>query len=240
MKYCTHCGNSLKPGVKFCGRCGHTVPEIYQSDQIQTNDQVLCPECCSGLSAGSRFCKVCGAKLVFSCLNDNINEPIRVKPGMVQAKPVSKKHKWISILVSFILIIPAIAAFLYFSGTYNPWQHTGVPGNNFTPNVSLVNDSLYEYSSAGIEVLAQTVDQVFMRSDTASLARILAPSTLEKQRKYFAMIQPHMQAFADDFKNRKLLYANQLYAVYQFECSRGKFTVDFCLGEDGKWKLLRY
>jgi hypothetical protein len=49
-----------------------------------------------------------------------------------------------------------------------------------------------------------------------------------------------MAAFGQDFKTRKFLYGTSRFAVYEFSSAKGTFTVDFCLGPDGTWRLMRF
>lgn len=48
---CPECGAALKPGAKFCRRCGAKLLE-----------KAYCVECGSEIDAGAKFCPECGAK----------------------------------------------------------------------------------------------------------------------------------------------------------------------------------
>jgi hypothetical protein len=49
---CSSCGNPLKPGLKFCGKCGATAAK-----------SVTCPGCGKPLKPDTRFCGSCGFKV---------------------------------------------------------------------------------------------------------------------------------------------------------------------------------
>ena len=55
--FCKSCGESLKAGVKFCGKCGATV-EVTASEGIQ------CPKCGAVNKPGAKFCRQDGTPLV--------------------------------------------------------------------------------------------------------------------------------------------------------------------------------
>jgi len=71
---CPKCGNSLRPGARFCGACGHTlavqpVPAMptppapagsAPAPQARTPD--YCPDCGRPLRPGARFCGGCGRR----------------------------------------------------------------------------------------------------------------------------------------------------------------------------------
>lgn len=238
MKYCTHCGNALKPEARFCGKCGQVLQGLHPPELSQKTTQSSCPVCCNPVTTGSRFCKSCGNPLVSASAGTGNLRPAATI--VQQVSPAKRKRKWVRVLLTLFLMVPGVVVLFYFLSTFEkqPDDVSVMP-----EPVSLTEsqpDTLTEYAVSSIEDIAQTAEQVFLQADTSGLARILAPTTLGRQRAYFAALQPHMKAFGEDFRNRKVLYANELFAVYEFECSRGKFTVDFCLGEDGTWKLMRY
>lgn len=57
---CSSCGNVLRPGAKFCGRCGHTnaAPPV-----APTPSPAYCPNCGRPLRPGVKFCGVCGHRM---------------------------------------------------------------------------------------------------------------------------------------------------------------------------------
>lgn len=50
---CPHCGASLRPGARFCSRCGHPLPFLRPQ----------CSSCGAPVRSGARFCARCGQPL---------------------------------------------------------------------------------------------------------------------------------------------------------------------------------
>jgi VWFA-related protein len=59
---CPHCGNSVRPGLKFCNRCGRPLapPASAISSEPVAN---TCPRCGAALRPGARFCGSCGLSI---------------------------------------------------------------------------------------------------------------------------------------------------------------------------------
>ena len=49
---CPQCGSPVLPGMRFCGNCGHVMP--------QAPSGTACPSCGSQVAPGTRFCGECG------------------------------------------------------------------------------------------------------------------------------------------------------------------------------------
>ena len=59
MAQCTKCGNELKPGARFCTKCG--TPVSAPVDQMKSASQSMtCTKCGSELKPGAKFCTKCG------------------------------------------------------------------------------------------------------------------------------------------------------------------------------------
>lgn len=239
MKYCKHCGSPLKPEARFCGKCGQVHQGHHPPELSQNTAQSSCPVCTNPIKAGIRFCKICGAELSSAALVSTNYRPAAAS-FVQQPAPAKRKRKWVRVLVSLLFMAPAVVAIFYFLGAFEKQPDKAAMLPEPVSATESLTDTLAGYAVTTIEDVAETTEQVFLQSDTAGLAHILTPTTLQRQRAHFAALLPHMKAFGEDFRNRKVLYANELYAVYEFECSRGKFTVDFCLSEDGTWKLMRF
>ncbi len=252
MNFCTHCGNQLKPDAKFCSKCGQLVKEEVKPLPVTPPQQPLCSKCGTPLVPGVKFCTTCGRPAQIA----TVQPPPPVRPAAANIPPVQapppvslpppqrvqapqsgdppKKKKGKKILVfavSAIVLLVAAGAALYFFGTFEPKES------------SADLSALYEeekYDKVKIDSSAAAVESVFLAADTVKLAEILSPATLEQKREFFDELKPHMAAFGNDFKTRKFLYATARFAVYEFNSADGTFTVDFCLGEDGKWKLMRF
>jgi len=67
MNFCEQCGNKLKEGIKFCGKCGAPVPaeqtEDAQADVQDVSAPGACPQCGAPIEEGEMFCANCGAKI---------------------------------------------------------------------------------------------------------------------------------------------------------------------------------
>jgi len=57
---CPSCGNVLRSGAKFCGRCGHT---LVATPAVPLPSPTYCPSCGGPVRPGVRFCGVCGHKM---------------------------------------------------------------------------------------------------------------------------------------------------------------------------------
>ncbi|MBQ5642926.1 MAG: zinc-ribbon domain-containing protein [Bacteroidaceae bacterium] len=59
MAQCTKCGNELKPGARFCTKCG--TPVSAPVDQMKSASQSMtCTKCGNELKPGAKFCTKCG------------------------------------------------------------------------------------------------------------------------------------------------------------------------------------
>jgi len=61
---CPQCGNQLRPGIDFCGKCGHQLGEEEAVAEVEVAEKKsadsACPECGHPLKPGIRFCGKCG------------------------------------------------------------------------------------------------------------------------------------------------------------------------------------
>jgi uncharacterized OB-fold protein len=57
---CTNCGNELKPGQKFCTKCGTPVAVTTTATESKNID-ASCPNCGNALKPGQKFCTKCGS-----------------------------------------------------------------------------------------------------------------------------------------------------------------------------------
>lgn len=246
MKYCNHCGNPLKPDARFCGKCGQLLKEEIKPVSVTPPQQPLCPKCGTLLVPGVKFCTVCGVaiQLATNQLSPSLNPVVANVPPVQASPPLNikaldagkslKKKNGNRILVfaaSAITVLAATVAAIYFFGNFEP------KGSYSDLSALYVEE---KYDQAKIDSCAAAVETIFLNGDTVKLAQILSPTTLEQKREFFSEIQPYMAAYGNDFKTRKFLYATARFAVYEFSSAKGTFTVDFCLGPDGTWKLMRF
>ena len=227
---CNNCGSSLPEGARFCTNCGEVIQQVQPRKEVVP----MCSKCGAVIHSGEKFCTNCGTPVNGSSSasrvnseNSSLKSPLSESQNNAQGK---KGGKFLIITLSLILVVGLALAGLYFLGSYEP-------------SLSASRASLFEdekYDPVKINTAATEVETIFAASDTAGLARIMSPTTLELRRQYFSELAPHMPSFARDFKTRKLLYATPRLAVFEFTSPEGKFTVDFCLGEGGKWMLMRF
>lgn len=264
MNFCINCGNQLKPDAKFCSKCGQLVKEEVKPVPVAPPKQPLCLKCGTVLTPGVKFCTSCGAPAqLLTTPPPPAARPVAANMPPVQAPPPTnppprfqapppvsppaqprvqtpptanppKKKKGKKILVfsvSAIVLLAAAGAAIYFFGTFEPKE-------SYTDLSALYEEE--KVDQARIDSVATVVENVFLTGDTIKLAEILSPTTLEQKREFFRELQPHMAAFGQDFKSRKFLYGTARFAVYEFSSGDEKFTAEFCLGENGGWKLMRF
>jgi predicted amidophosphoribosyltransferase len=59
---CPQCGNQLRPGIAFCGKCGYGL-EGAEAEDAEVEAAVECPQCGHTLKPGIQFCGKCGYRL---------------------------------------------------------------------------------------------------------------------------------------------------------------------------------
>jgi len=240
MNFCIKCGNQLKPNARFCSNCGETTSHNQDVNQPKAALPV-CRSCGSDLKPGIRFCTNCGTPVPVSQPQapppgpQPIVNPVPIQNNVNQKQavrnvPRKSGRKFLKITLGVIAVGCVIVAALYFTGVHNTKSNIYIS--------AMYADE--KYDPAKIDSTANVVEKVFAASDTIGLSKILTPVTLDQKKPFFRELIPYMPAFASDFKTRKLLYATPRYAVYEFSSKGGKFTAEFCLGENGKWLLMRF
>jgi len=59
--FCLQCGNEIKDGAKFCGKCGWAVPVTVVQEAAQVVPvEKRCASCGTALKDGAKFCPKCG------------------------------------------------------------------------------------------------------------------------------------------------------------------------------------
>jgi hypothetical protein len=250
MNFCTKCGNQLKLETKFCSKCGQLVKEEVKPVKVMPPQQPMCPKCGTLLTPGVKFCTSCGTPAQIATVQppppvrpaaanippvqapSPVSPPPRVQAPQSGNPPKKKKGKKILVFaVSAIVLLASAGAAIYFFGTFEPKE-------TYADLSALYEEE--KVDQVKTDSAANAVENIFLTADTAKLAQILSPTTLEQKRKYFSELQPHMAAFGQDFKTRKFLYGTARFAVYEFSSADGTFTAEFCLGDDGTWKLMRF
>ena len=113
MKFCTKCGNPLKPEAKFCGKCGSVIGSKSVEPPPVVNN-LLCPNCSAVNSVGVKFCTTCGASFtkvqppqpIAKTTNAKVVPP---KHSPLASKP-KKRRKPRYILVFSIILLLAMGA----------------------------------------------------------------------------------------------------------------------------------
>lgn len=260
MPFCSNCGNALKPGTKFCSKCGA---------QMSLSGMAACPVCHKPVVGDEKFCVHCG-NAIARPVSGNAPAPVQAAPQPQSPHPqpsqpsqvynprpaavVAKKKKkggcfWKSFLVLVLLIVGGITA-LYFIG-----DEPGIPGigqreltGTDIPGIVSIDDTLLEDAMEEITVdtgdpqqAAKTVEDAFARADTTLLKQMLTPTSREIYKEVFREIKPYMGEYAKAFSNRKLKISNSIYSLYEFTDEDGKkYTAEFVLSDDGQWKLVRF
>ena len=86
------------------------------------------------------------------------------------------------------------------------------------------------------------VENAFISGDPQKVLTVMSDESKAFYQGDINSIQGDMAAFGNDFKNRKLIYATDNYAEYEFTAKADgkKFTVTFSRQDDGTWKLTRF
>ncbi len=251
MNFCTKCGNPLKPDARFCSKCGEVIKPTSPKASPDIAGNQVCRVCGVRSNPGVKFCISCGNPLTASPPPPAFSTPPPIpqpygrqtpppvppayQPGPQHIKPPRKKGwSFLKIAASILIFIVLAMTGLYFYGTYEPGTATGSINDEKADKERLI------ITEKKTDSAAMVVEDVFNRADTAGLAQILSPTSLGFHRQYFAKLLPYMPTFAGDFKNRELKFSNERYAVYEYTTAKGKFTAEFCLGDNGKWMLMRF
>jgi RNA polymerase subunit RPABC4/transcription elongation factor Spt4 len=87
---CPECGNRLKPGIEFCGKCGHRLgaeptegePAVAAAVSLDT-----CPNCGKPVKPGIEFCGKCGHRLEEETVDDEPVQAEAVGEEVVEEEP---------------------------------------------------------------------------------------------------------------------------------------------------------
>jgi ribosomal protein L40E len=240
MNFCIKCGNQLKPDARFCNKCGEPADQKQQLNQPMASIPV-CLSCGAELSVGIKFCTNCGFAVQSSpplpsqtrpqpIMRPELHQKTVNQPQFIRKTSGKKGKKFLKYTLSVLAVVCVVITALYFLGVHKSKSNVFI--------AALYADE--KYDPVKIDSTTKVVETIFAASDTIGLAKILSPTSLDQKRQFFRELIPYMPAFASDFKTRKLLYATPRYAVYEFTSKGGKFTAEFCLGENGKWLLMRF
>ena len=88
---CPNCGKPLRPGARFCGNCGHTIPATPSAQAGASPagpDTIACPQCGKPVRVGAKFCSNCGKVLQQESTLPAM--PVPPAPSVPPAPPVEK------------------------------------------------------------------------------------------------------------------------------------------------------
>ena len=136
------------------------------------------------------------------------------------------KTKSKSTFILFLLTGFCSGAFIHFS-------HSCIDSFGFERDNEKIDHS-------GIKNAASEIEAAFSSADTLALSSLLTETSLDIYREVFPEIKTYLPKYAEAFKSRKLLYANQIFAVYEFEVDGSTYTLEMTMGDDGNWKLVRF
>lgn len=253
MPFCSNCGNALKPGTKFCSKCGA---------QMSLPGMAACPVCHKPVIGDEKFCVHCGTSIARSENGDKrspnqstsppaVHQQTSSQPAQISYTLKKKKGGCLkkSLLILLFLIVGGITA-LYFLG-----DEPGIPGigqreltGTDIPGIVSIDDTMPEDAMEEITVdtgdpqqAAKTVEDAFARADTALLKQMLTPSSREIYKEAFREIKPYMNEYSKAFSKRKLKISTPIYSLFEFSDEDGKkYTAEFALSDDGQWKLVRF
>lgn len=101
-------------------------------------------------------------------------------------------------------------------------------------------DTTVPGETSAMKKAASEVEEAFISGVPANLLDTLSAESRTFYEEGIDIIAPDMADFGNDFKNRKLIYATDNYAEYEFTSYNETFTVTFARQDDGTWKLTRF
>lgn len=141
---CYVCGSYLKPGLKFCEKCGaaagskNTVPEPpvvtgFESNITNSNNNdSICPNCGKAVKAGMRFCTGCGYSFEdysansdsgkSSSLKEDYDDILENYDEESTKKKNTSKTFLIILITSLVLIIGAVVVLILFWDKFFPQE----------------------------------------------------------------------------------------------------------------------
>ncbi|MBN1924806.1 MAG: hypothetical protein JW798_03125 [Prolixibacteraceae bacterium] len=128
--------------------------------------------------------------------------------------------------ISFLLIGLFVGAFIHVS-------HSCISSFDYEHDEEKIDNR-------GIKNGASEIESAFSNADTLALANLLTATSLEIYSDAFPEIQAYMPQYAEAFKSRKLIFANEIFAVYEFVADGITYTLEMTIGDDGNWKLVRF
>lgn len=142
---CPNCNTPLKPGAKFCTRCGLLVSQTPINIPVMTN----CPYCGMNVLQGAFFCSNCGAKI------KTVPSASKYTPLVVPSQPQTPQVKQIQESISQVLPIqPSPPLQPVITQTHPPIspEHTP-PLEQFRTNRGLFKTFIFSLLTFGIYLI---------------------------------------------------------------------------------------
>ena len=248
---CPKCGKTLEENEKFCSNCGasaNTTPNVEAQTRPEAKPEAKEPKLTKE-----------GRKIIDAGPKPNQSQGKKYSPPPPNVPPQKKKRGCLGCLTVLLILsivvigIGAVGIFFLnkfsdseivekFKEGYNSAKKEQIhtPGK-FSESTPVQQKSEAIKASRSVKQIASTVEDVFEDADTTRLKAILTPNGLKACESEFKKIEPYMAEYAKAFKSRKLIRSDKSFALYSFHDGEGnEYTVEFALGEDGSWKLVRF
>lgn len=126
---CAHCGQTVPPDMKFCGKCGHPVAQEVSAPKVQS-----CPSCGAALAdLSAAFCGKCGASLT-SKAHVQPNEAAQptqcIPPRLPAGSPEGR-----TLALSPALFVAVSGFVLATAATFLPWVAAVIRGEPYNPSL---------------------------------------------------------------------------------------------------------
>ena len=254
---CANCGTELEEGAKFCASCGTSVDAKKAPVAKKTENKTPKKTTASGkkiIDAGPKTKPIRKSTKASS-----------VKSGNTKKKSgIGCFFRTLLILLSIVLVaaLLIVVVNLFFieteetstsntqkAKTNSELSDSNIPGivdvesgdDNLLSKNEKSEPNTLPASIPNLNSASTYMQNVFETADTTALKSLLRETSRENYKDIFSEIQPYMTEYAKAFKNRKLVYSNDFFAVYKFKDSDGKeYSVEFSQNGDGNWKLVRF
>ena len=209
---CPNCGKPLRPGARFCGNCGATVPPTLPEatpSTVETPAIYPCPHCGKPVRSGAKFCTHCGKEV----LQESEKQPFsaaRVHPavsssskiGSAEAVPAARSKPlaapaigskprrrpiWPLVFIGILLIcgIGSAGGYLYLQDPFN-WLRTATPSRE-----GIIPSMTVPPSVTQIPVISTTTHTPIQASPSAAI--VLATATISPSLPPVISITPTTQ-----------------------------------------------
>ncbi len=261
---CPNCGKELEENEKFCAGCGTPVgasaeprPEPQKQTPPEHKEEKFTKEGRKIISGGPK-----------SALNKQVSPP--TPPINTQPKK-KKGCRGCAISSIIILAVLVVLIMLLYNRVSDWWHNykaeqgielntEGVDGivdieegdvghlpenRNEQQNNSQSNPSapaIQKNSEAkDLKTICDEVEEAFVNADAEKIKSLLTDQSKTNYANLLDDIEPYLKEYANCFKTKKLIAADDYFALYSLKDENGtELTVEFALSESGDWKLVRF